>query len=169
MEKQNIINSGMGIVILGLLIAAGISLDSDNIYYGTDGQEVTCQPRICESLSKVNSNGLQTRCYYFDELENRTRYKNCGEGWIPYESLNVTGTPINDTGIWVDVEFEIDKLTALKNKGITYPELTPCIKIDNFTCEARIYEKGGINKPLVVTYIFFLIRYIRIYTFNQLY
>ncbi len=101
MENQAIINSGMGIVILGLLIAAGISLDSDNIYYGTDGQEVTCQPRVCDKLSKVNSDGKQTRCYFFDEIENRTRYKNCQDGWIKFENIKADTLNVNGTICYV--------------------------------------------------------------------
>ncbi len=139
-----------GVFVL-LVLTGGITYylaQGDTAYYCEDTNLVG----LCWKLSEINDAGFQTRCYYNESAP--TRYKNCKTGWIPYESLNVTGTPINDTGIWIDVEFEIDKLTALKNKGITYPELSPCIKIDNFTCESRIYEKGGINKPLVVTYKF---------------
>ena len=139
----------IGIFIL--LAAVGTTyyiVQEDPAFYCNDTNLVG----LCWKLSNINDAGLQTRCYYNESAP--TRYKNCKTGWLPYENLNVTGTPINDTGIWIDVEFEIDKLTALKNKGITYPELTPCIKIDNFICESRIYEKGGINKPLIVTYKF---------------
>ena len=104
---------------------------------------------MCHKISH-DADNLSKRCYY--DLNNTRKYSYCKSGWVLYENLNVTGTPINDTGIWMDVEFEIDKVTALKNKGITYPELTPCIKIDNFICKSRIYEKGGINKPIIVTY-----------------
>ena len=91
----------------------------------------TNQVGMCHKISH-DADNLSKRCYY--DLNNTRKYSYCKNGWIPFEGLNVTGTPINDTGIWVDVEFEIDKVTALNNKGITYPEVTPCIKIDDITC-----------------------------------
>ena len=97
MENQTKYNTAIGVIIVGLLLAAGINLDTDNIYFGTDGIEVTCQPRVCDSLSKVNSNGIQTRCYFFDELENR-RYKNCQDGWIKFENIQTEEVKINLSG-----------------------------------------------------------------------
>ncbi len=139
----------IGIFIL--LAAVGTTYyitQGDNAFYCEDSNLVG----LCWKLSKVNDAGIQRNCYYNESAP--TRYKICTSGWIPFENASINGTQINDTGIWIDVEFEIDKLTALNNKGITYPELSPCIKIDNFTCQSMIYEKGGINKPLIVTYKF---------------
>ncbi len=98
MENQTIGTiSAISLAVLAIILGMGGNPDAGNIHYGTDGLEVTCQPRICESLSKINSNGLQTRCYYFVEEENRTRYKNCQDGWIKFEYIKAPNT-INANG-----------------------------------------------------------------------
>lgn len=45
---------------------------------------------LCFKLSKVNDAGLQTRCYYNESAP--TKYKNCKDGWVKSELINITGT-----------------------------------------------------------------------------
>lgn len=40
----------------------------------------------CDSMSKVNDDGLITRCYYYSEEKQRDTYKTCKSGWIEYVS-----------------------------------------------------------------------------------
>ena len=66
-----------GIILTLLLASAGTYFvaQDDDAYY--------CQSRdivmICEKLSKINSEGIQSRCY-FEET-----YKTCSEGWVEFE------------------------------------------------------------------------------------
>lgn len=55
---------------------------------------------------------------------------------------------------------KVDKILKLKEKeievlseyGITNPTLSSCVNKDNYTCESKLYEDGGINKGFVVEY-----------------
>ena len=62
--------------------------DGDNLY-GCNATEEEIVG-LCNKLSSINDDGLQTRCYY--DLESPTRYKNCATGWYSVESVNVTLT-----------------------------------------------------------------------------
>ncbi len=67
---------------------------NDNAYY--------CQAEntvgVCFKLSAVNSNGLQTRCYY--NVSAPTKYNYCKSGWVPYKNITVTGKLINISNIY---------------------------------------------------------------------
>jgi len=113
------------LAIVAIVMNAGL-IGQEDIYI--------CQAREiamhCDSLSKVNSDGFQTRCYYQDEIENKTRYRNCKTGWLSY-------TP------------ESKKLTNLTNSTRVY---LICEKQNNLIslCQIinsneTIYKLGGSN------------------------
>lgn len=77
-----IISSVGLLALVALLISGGFNLFSDNIYYGTDGENITCKPIECFKLSKVNEAGIQRNCYY-NESEPR-KYRVCSTGWNKY-------------------------------------------------------------------------------------
>ncbi len=93
MENQTKINGGLAILIILAAIASVGLNPTDNIYYGTDGLEVTCQPIECFKLSKVNDYGISRNCYY-NEDEPR-RYKICPDGWIKFENIQAEEIKIN--------------------------------------------------------------------------
>ena len=70
--------SAVVLAIAALVMNVGL-IGQDNVYACVDLQTAM----QCDKLSAVNDNGIQTRCYYTDELE-ATRYKNCKSGWLPY-------------------------------------------------------------------------------------
>ena len=88
MEPITKYKTGIGALsIMALILAAGLigQISDGNVYYCADREIVM----VCDKLSKVNDDGLQTRCYF--EEEERTRYKNCGGGW----DIVVNEAPIN--------------------------------------------------------------------------
>ncbi len=107
---------------------------------------------MCNKLSKINADGLQTRCYY--DLENPRKYKNCKTGWVEYEKTEFIGEEIDLLAVGFDINLSTDKKEVLRTKGILNPIINPCIKIDEFYCKANIYEKDGINKNIKITYKF---------------
>ena len=73
--KDKITTSAIGILaVLSLVLGAGL-LGQENVYVCEERQSAM----ICDSLSKVNAEGIQTRCYFNDT------YKICKEGWIKFE------------------------------------------------------------------------------------
>jgi hypothetical protein len=67
------------LAIIAIVMSSGL-IGEDNVFVCLD-TEIAMK---CDKLSSVNSDGIQTRCYFFDEIENKTRYKNCKTGWLPY-------------------------------------------------------------------------------------
>ena len=88
-------------VILASVGTTYLISHSDSAYY--------CQSRnivgICESLSKVNAEGIQTRCYY-----NNT-YKTCSSGWKIYNNEDVTGevTDEEEINVLPDIKDTFDR------------------------------------------------------------
>jgi len=80
--KQNIgIGATSIMAILALVLQFGF-VGQDNVYACEDlGIAMQCP----EGLSKVNPNGLQTQCKFFSEKLNRSTYKKCKTGWLPYD------------------------------------------------------------------------------------
>lgn len=79
METNQKITNGAVVILLIASIVMGASLiGQKNVYVCLDNQIAM----VCDSLSKINANGLQTRCY----SENKTSYKICNEGWIKFEN-----------------------------------------------------------------------------------
>ena len=79
--KQNITSGSAAIIaILAVVISVGL-VGQENVYVCLD-TEIAMK---CDKLSAVNTEGTQTRCYYFSEEKNRTTYKVCSSGWLPYD------------------------------------------------------------------------------------
>lgn len=82
-------------IILTLLLAVGgtyFVAQDDDVFY--------CESRdlvmICEKLSKINAEGIQTRCY-FEET-----YKACKEGWVEFEIIEKFNIPEAQEGTkWI--------------------------------------------------------------------
>ena len=53
-----------------------------------------------------------------------------------------------------DISLDSEKVSILEEIGIQSPEISPCIKIDDFVCKVKVYEIGGINKEIEITYKF---------------
>ena len=69
------------LVIVTIVLTAGL-LGQENVYVCLE-REIAM---ICEEgLSKVNAEGLQTRCKYFSEEKNRSTYSVCNSGWVKFE------------------------------------------------------------------------------------
>ena len=81
METTTKITTGSAIIlaIIAIVMSSGL-IGQDNIYACLD-PEIAMQ---CDSLSKINAEGLITRCYYNSPELNRTTYKNCKTGWLEY-------------------------------------------------------------------------------------
>jgi len=83
--------SAILLAILAIIMSGGF-MGQEDIYVCLDNS----MAMQCDKLSKVNSDGIQTRCYFFSEELNKTKYKNCKTGWLPYtpekeaEQLNFT-------------------------------------------------------------------------------
>ncbi len=173
-----------GVFILLAVIGTTYYIAQDDDAYFCEN---TNQVGLCWKLSKINEGGTQTRCYYNESLP--TKYKNCKTGWTSFED-DFTGTIMDDT-TGFDIVLSQNKIDVLRNKGIgkfeirnqtcvifndtleecleidngflgySQPKINPCIKLDEFTCKARIYQKGGINKDINV-----IIKYCEVYVFN---
>ena len=79
---------GIGVFVLISLLGSMFyvaDVDQDNLYQC--GETVG----ICFKLSAINSEGLQTRCY-FNQSASR-RYKTCKTGWIGYELEEIINLP----------------------------------------------------------------------------
>ena len=77
---------GIGSGAAGILVVIAIVMNSgligeENVYACLDNELAM----KCDKLSAVNADGFQTRCYYFSEELDRSSYKICKTGWIPYE------------------------------------------------------------------------------------
>ena len=81
MDKQKI-TTGI-FVALALLMGtgAGFYLDNPETTYYCESKDVV---GICDKLSKVNSAGIQSRCYFFSEELDKTTYKTCSSGWVSF-------------------------------------------------------------------------------------
>ena len=91
------ITAGSAVVLSIIAIILNFTPDlinQDDVYVCID-TEIAMQ---CDRLSAVNQDGFRTRCYYEDEIENRTRYKNCKTGWIPYIKQEKKILDNNETG-----------------------------------------------------------------------
>lgn len=76
-------------------------------------------------------------------------------GIILLIGLTLAGTQISHS-----IDFDKAEKDTLNSIGILEPVISSCIKTDNYTCKAKVYEKGGINKEIKVktkyceTYVF---------------
>jgi len=73
-------------IILTLLLAS-----TGTYFVAQDDDAYYCESRdivmICEKLSKINLDGIQTRCYFEDT------YKTCKEGWENFEIIEKVNIP----------------------------------------------------------------------------
>jgi len=75
-----IITSVTLLAMLTIILTVPGLVDKENVH-------VCLEPEMamqCDSLSKINAEGLITRCYYNSPELNRTTYKNCKTGWLEY-------------------------------------------------------------------------------------
>ena len=94
MEKINKTTTlGIGIFVLLTLIGTTYMITSDNAYMCNDNNQTIVG--LCFKLSAVNSEGLQTRCYYNSSAPRK--YKNCKTGWIKFDNKSVIGRETNMT------------------------------------------------------------------------
>lgn len=87
METTTKITTGVASILLIVSLVMGANLIGQKDVYVCIETKVVMK---CDKLSSVNEEGTQTRCYYEDEIENRTRYKNCKSGWIEYKQTTST-------------------------------------------------------------------------------
>ena len=82
MDNATKITSGSAAIlaIIAIILSSGLIGQSDVFACEDLGIAMQCG----EGLSNVNADGLQTRCKYFSEELNRSTYKNCNTGWLPY-------------------------------------------------------------------------------------
>jgi len=97
--KETSIKLGIGIFILVALLGTAFIIPEGYDAYQCNDNDQTIVG-LCFKLSAVNSDGLQTRCYY-NESAPRT-YKNCKTGWIKYDEKIVVG---NETKIPTYIEY----------------------------------------------------------------
>ena len=71
-------------MVVASLMASGLYVQGmDKVYYCGERQ-IAFQ---CNDLSKINADGLQTRCY-FTEGKKET-FKTCNDGWIKFENQDI--------------------------------------------------------------------------------
>ena len=77
---QKITSGAIGLLsILAIVMSSGL-IGQENVYACEDLNLAI----KCDSLSSVNKEGLQTRCYYFSKELERDTYKTCNTGWLKY-------------------------------------------------------------------------------------
>ena len=80
--KTKIIRGAIGILALATIVLSAGLMGQDDVY--------TCLDRnlamVCDKLSSVNVDGMQTRCYYFNVDLNKSTYKTCSSGWVKFEN-----------------------------------------------------------------------------------
>ena len=91
--KTKPIALGIGIFILLALVGTTYLIQTDNAYMCSDNNQTIIG--LCFKLSAINSDGIQTRCYY--DLNNTRLYKYCKIGWIKFENESVIGGETNIT------------------------------------------------------------------------
>lgn len=72
--------------IISIVLGAGL-LNQKNVYICEESQIAL----ICEKLSKINLEGIVTRCYFYSEELERETYKICNSGWIKFENNEIEG------------------------------------------------------------------------------
>ena len=136
-----------GVFIIMALVGTSYLLPNENVFFCNDTQLVG----ICFDLSKVNDDGLQTRCYYNESAS--TKYKNCKSGWIDFKDTKIIGTIENTTDYSIDFTVSTEKKDILIEKNIIDPTIKKMYKEDNMI-KFTVFEEGGINKEIEFIYIF---------------
>lgn len=73
----------------------------------------------------------------------------------------LAGIVISFVQISHSIDLDKDKKDVLKDIGISEPLISSCIKLDNYTCKANVFEKDGINKDIEI-----IIKYCEEYEIN---
>ena len=96
MEQQTINKvTGSSLAVLTILaIVMGANLLGQENVYACEISQIAMK---CDKLSSINADGLQTRCYFHSEELNRTSYKSCKTGWLPYLPEKVIEKDLNLT------------------------------------------------------------------------
>ena len=85
METTTKLSIGSGaagiLAVIAIVMNFGL-IGEENVYVCLDNERAMQCPK---GLSNVNADGIQTRCKFFSEELNRSTYKICKTGWIPYE------------------------------------------------------------------------------------
>ena len=87
--KDKLVSGAIGILAIATIVLTAGLASQENVYACME-REIA---RICDKLSAINKEGLQTRCYYDDT------YKVCDSGWIKYtktESVKINTPEIKD-------------------------------------------------------------------------
>jgi len=79
--RTKIMTGASTLLAIAAIVMSWGFIGQDNIYACLD----TKVAMECDRLSAVNSDGYQTRCYFEDLEQNRTRYKSCRSGWLEYK------------------------------------------------------------------------------------
>jgi hypothetical protein len=85
METITKISAGANAVLLTMLMVMGSGMiGQDNVY----ACESLNTAMVCDSLSKANLEGIQSRCYFVND-KNISTYKTCNSGWIKFENQKI--------------------------------------------------------------------------------
>ena len=131
-------------IFIALIAGGGVYLvtDGDTAYYCEDREIVG----ICDRLSKVNSNGLQTRCYY---NQSTNQYKSCSSGWIKADTQIEGESIIVPDGI--DLNILNSKQVILQRLNITEIKGSRCKVISDYLCVVNLKDVG-LNKEILIEY-----------------
>ena len=83
--KEKITRGTAGLFALLTIILGANLIYQDDVYVCEDRQIAL----VCDKLSEVNKDGIQTWCYFFSEELNRSTYKICKVGWVKFETDRV--------------------------------------------------------------------------------
>jgi len=95
----------------------------------------------CWKLSKINSQGLQTRCYW--NISAPKRYKVCNTGWYLSDRIKIEGKEVVLSDIDSDQKQALEKVGT----GIIDFEVSEMV-CDGKLCKVNIFKKGAINKDI---------------------
>lgn len=86
--------SGSAVVLAIIAIVLSFGLTGQENVYACEDKQLAMQ---CDSLSAVNGEGLNTRCYFNDGIKDT--YKVCNSGWLKYNPVisDSNITEINET------------------------------------------------------------------------
>jgi len=86
--RERILAASSGILLITAIVFGANLYGQENVYACLD-REIA---QVCDSLSRVNSNGIQTRCYYTEQIsrnETKQTYKTCRSGWVKFENTEI--------------------------------------------------------------------------------
>ncbi len=81
MEIKTKLTSGAAGILLIVTIVLSMGLAGQENVYVCLEKEIAL---VCDKLSAINVEGIQTRCYFNDGTKDT--YKVCSEGWVKFEN-----------------------------------------------------------------------------------